>query len=124
MFILKVDGEFCAAHRLPNYEGHCSRLHGHTWKVTAAFKATEVDERTGIAFDFAIAKQMLRGLLQQLDHRNLNGIFANPTAELIAQRLYTKLRVGLQMRKQLGPVTVHSVTVWESSRARVTYSEE
>ena len=30
---LRIKSKFSAAHKLPNYNGDCANLHGHTWKV-------------------------------------------------------------------------------------------
>ena len=30
--LLKIKRKFSCAHRLPNYEGKCEALHGHTWE--------------------------------------------------------------------------------------------
>ncbi|HEX59299.1 MAG TPA: hypothetical protein ENF26_04020, partial [Methanomicrobia archaeon] len=36
-FRLGVTARFSAAHRLPQHEGKCKELHGHTYKVEVIF---------------------------------------------------------------------------------------
>ncbi len=123
MFELSVDTHFSAAHCLDGYQGDCARMHGHTWKVTAAIKGTGQDE-VGMVVDFKVLSAALDDIIEPFDHRTLNDIEdfreINPTAENIARFIYGKLAQALRAY----PVTISSVTVAESDRYRVTYREE
>ena len=72
--------KFDAAHRLPDYEGACSRLHGHTW-----FLDVEVEGpigREGFVMDFAELKRLVSAkVISVVDHQNLNDFMVNPTCE-------------------------------------------
>jgi 6-pyruvoyltetrahydropterin/6-carboxytetrahydropterin synthase len=120
---LKVITEFAAAHRLRDYEGACSRLHGHNWKVEIEAEATSLNE-LGMAIDFKLLKEAARAAVNNLDHRVLNEVTPfdrkNPTAENLAAYLYEALR------RQVGDsrIRVAAVTVWENDRACVRYIEE
>ncbi len=70
-YTISAQAHYDAAHFLNNYEGNCSRLHGHRYVVEAALQATELDD-SGIAFDFVDLKKALRGIADELDHENLN----------------------------------------------------
>ncbi len=70
-YTVSAQAHYDAAHFLRNYEGKCSRLHGHRYVVEAALQATELDD-SGIAFDFIDLKKELRGIADALDHENLN----------------------------------------------------
>ncbi len=70
-YTISAQAHYDAAHFLNNYEGKCSRLHGHRYVVEAALQATELDD-SGIAFDFIDLKKALRGIADELDHENLN----------------------------------------------------
>ena len=70
-YTISAQAHYDAAHFLRNYEGKCSRLHGHRYVVEAALQATELDD-SGIAFDFIDLKKALRGIADELDHENLN----------------------------------------------------
>lgn len=119
---LTVFAEFAAAHTLRDYPGDCSRLHGHNWKVEVEVEATALDQY-GMGMDFKEIRQAARALAAELDHRNLNDIApfdrVNPTAENIAAWFYR----GLSETLNTATVRVTAVTIWETDRARVKYSE-
>ena len=55
---------FDASHRLLNYQGKCSRLHGHRWRVQVWMTGT-ADESTGILLDYNVIKD----LVERFDHQ-------------------------------------------------------
>jgi len=122
-YTMKIVTDFAAAHYLRDYEGVCNRLHGHNWKVEVHVSATALD-RVGMGMDFKEIKDATRQLLGGLDHYNLNDIAPfdtiNPTAENIAAFFYQKLSETLNS----DVVQVSGVTIWETDRACVTYTEE
>ena len=88
---LDVEFYFAAAHRLPRYEGPCFRLHGHNYKMFVAVEG-EVDPKTGMIADFGVLKQTVQEhVLARVDHRNLNDVLDNPTAENIARWVWEAL---------------------------------
>jgi len=116
---LTVRAHFDAAHALSGYPGECSELHGHTWDVEVKVEGDELDE-IGIVYDFKLLKKDLRAVLDPLDHAFLNEIppfdAVNPTAENLAQEIYTALR------DRMSPsVQVTEVAVWESPEAKITF---
>lgn len=122
-YTLKVVSDFASAHTLRDYPGDCSRMHGHNWKVEVEVQATALD-KAGMGIDFKLIKQATRELSDRLDHRYLNEITPfdalNPTAENIAAWFYRELSTALN-RPQL---EVSAVTLWETERACVRYTEE
>ena len=100
--------EFDAAHRLPGYDGKCARVHGHTYEVEVVVEGP-VDEKTGFLMDFYDLKEALRSVLEELDHRDLNEILDNPTAECIADHI----RAGLEAVLLATPAALVSVKLWE-----------
>ena len=115
MYLLRIQGEFHAAHFLNDYPGDCRRLHGHSWKVEAELAFLELDT-LGVATDFRSLKQTLKDILP--DHLLLNDAYpgVNPTAENLARILFQQLRA-----KQ--PEAV-ALTVWESSNCGCRYTPE
>jgi 6-pyruvoyltetrahydropterin/6-carboxytetrahydropterin synthase len=89
------DFTFEAAHCLPNVpEGHkCRRLHGHSYRVRV-FVAGPLDSHAGWVVDFADIKAACKPIFDQLDHYYLNEIagLENPTAERIAEWLWTRIK--------------------------------
>ena len=105
-YTISAQAHYDAAHFLNNYEGKCSRLHGHRYVVEAALQATELDD-SGIAFDFIDLKKALRGIADELDHENLNELpqfrevetsaenQAKYFFEELSRRLPTQMATGL-----------------------------
>ena len=120
---LKIVTDFASAHTLRDYPGDCSRMHGHNWKVEVELVARELDQ-VGMGIDFKEIKQATKQVAKQLDHRYLNDLEPftkiNPTAENIAAYFYEQLSEKLND----GRVSISAVTLWETERACVTYSEE
>lgn len=123
VYTLKVLTEFASAHTLTNYPGACARMHGHNWKVELEVSATRLDD-IGIAIDFKTMKREANKVCDELDHRYLNEIppfdQINPTAENLAAYLYQRLSETINSES----VKVSAVTLWETDRACVRYSEE
>lgn len=120
---LKILTDFAAAHTLRNYPGACSRMHGHNWKVELEVEASQLNE-LGIAIDFRDMKKTTNEICDRLDHQYLNDVppfnKLNPTAENIAAYLYTE--IGKQINSDTAKVK--ALTLWETDRACVRYSEE
>ena len=87
---LHTEGWFDAAHHLEKYEGACSRLHGHTYKVEVWVKGNEEQlNEAGILWDFGNLKQIIK----KFDHRSLDDIYkVNSTAENQCIEIYNQLR--------------------------------
>ena len=123
MFEIEIVLPVSAAHQLRGYNGNCSNLHGHNYRVTVTVRSNELD-RIGIALDFRKLKQELDSLLEEYDHRNLSELpefqELNPTSEVLARTIYR--RMGEKMNG--GPIRVWKVRVGESDSSAVTYFED
>ena len=122
-YTLKILADFASAHTLRDYPGDCSRMHGHNWKVEVEVTATALNEYE-MGMDFKTIKTATRELAKTLDHRYLNDIppfdVRNPTAENIAQYFYQHLSDTLN----INTARVSAVTLWETERACVRYTED
>jgi 6-pyruvoyltetrahydropterin/6-carboxytetrahydropterin synthase len=121
MYRVFVESHFTAAHQLRGYEGQCGRLHGHTWKVRVEVESGTVDA-IGISLDFKELKRLIDAPLERLDHYHINEVppfdVENPTAENLSRYIYREIRDRLP-----DGVSVAAVTVWESDKYGVSYSE-
>ncbi|HOT06231.1 MAG: Dihydroneopterin monophosphate aldolase [Methanosaeta sp. PtaB.Bin039] len=99
--------EFDAAHRLPGYPGKCARVHGHTYRVEAVLDGPVGED--GFVMDFFLVKEMLAAAVSEMDHRDLNEVEPNPTAEHLAYRIYRHLDQELQGHG----VSLVSIRLWE-----------
>ena len=104
---------FEAAHHLINYHGKCENPHGHSYKLVVTIKG-DVDEKTGMVMDFLEIKKIVKtNVLLKLDHKDLNDVIENSSAELIAEWIWQQL-------KDLLPL--HEVKLWETENSWVTYN--
>lgn len=122
LYTLKVLNEISSSHVIEGHTGKCARLHGHNWKIEVEVACTRLD-RLGMGMDFADFKEHVKVVTEPLDHRHLNDLpgfeQCNPTAENVAAYVY--LEVGKRINRE--DVRVVAVTIWETSRASVRYTE-
>lgn len=123
VYNLKVVTDFAAAHTLREYPGACARMHGHNWKVEAEVVATALDD-AGMGVDFKVIRREIKDITERLDHQYLNDLEPftelNPTAENIAAHIHAALSERLNSES----LRVAAITLWETERACVRYSEE
>jgi 6-pyruvoyltetrahydropterin/6-carboxytetrahydropterin synthase len=81
-------------------------------------------DKVGMGMDFKVIKKATKDLINELDHYNLNDIAPfdkiNPTAENISAYLYKELSARLNN----DTAKVEAITLWETDRACVTYTED
>lgn len=110
---LNVQFEFCAAHRLPNYDGPCNRVHGHNYRFVVTI-AGEPDEHSGMIMDFVEIERIVKELVvDKIDHRDLNDFLENPTAEFIVKWFWELLEPPLEGLQQ--------IELWEMEGLSVSY---
>ena len=71
MYFIKSEDSFDAAHFLKDYEGKCSNIHGHRWRVIVEVKQEKLSEEKqtrGMVFDFSVLKKLIKGLCDNFDH--------------------------------------------------------
>lgn len=98
------DFVFDAAHFILDEKGSpCEEPHGHTYRFTVVVEGSVKED--GMVIDFRdIKKTVNEKIMPKLDHKDLNKVFDNPTAENIAQWIYEQLKTEMN---------VVSVRVWE-----------
>ncbi|BAA29724.1 6-pyruvoyl trahydropterin synthase family protein [Pyrococcus horikoshii] len=99
-----VRTSFDAAHAV-KVGDHWEDVHGHTFFLEVAI---EGEIKNGYVMDFLELRKIVEEITKELDHRNLNNIFENPTTENIA------LWIGERIRDKLPPyVKLKRVVLWE-----------
>jgi 6-pyruvoyltetrahydropterin/6-carboxytetrahydropterin synthase len=102
---MKVYREFYfdASHYLPGYKGKCEQFHGHTYRLEVGVCGNVGID--GMLMDFNEIKRIVSSkIIEPLDHRNLNDLFKNPTAENIASWIFKELKKEMPL---------YSVKLWE-----------
>jgi 6-pyruvoyl-tetrahydropterin synthase len=127
VFSVTVRDQTMVAHSLRGEVfGPAQRLHGATFVVDATFRGDHLDA-DGILVDIGRATEQLRGVLADLDYRNLDDVAAfggtNTTTEVlarhVAEQLAQRLREGGIGRP--AAVTALVVTLHESPTAWASY---
>ena len=140
MYILKTEHSFDAAHFLYGYDGKCSNIHGHRWKIILEVKTEELKDdvqHRGMYVDFGELKKDLREIADAMDHAviiekntlkkttlealksenfQIIALDFRPTAENMARYFYEKI-------KALG-YNMQAVTVYETPTNGATYMEQ
>lgn len=139
MYILETEQSFDSAHFLSGYNGKCSNLHGHRWRIIAriAREQLSTEQQTrDMVIDFGDFKDALGRLTDNLDHsliietgslkpKTLKALREEnfkiiefpfrPTAEQFARYFYEKL-------KELS-FPVYNISVYETPNNCATYQE-
>lgn len=140
MYILKIEHSFDSAHFLKGYDGKCSNIHGHRWKIKVEVQATNLingGQLDGMVEDFGVLKKDLRKMIDFYDHsliiekdslRDLTlkclmedgfkiiTLNFRPTAENFSKFFFSKV-------KELG-YCPRKVTVYETPNNSATYMED
>lgn len=108
--------DFEAAHRLPQHPGKCRELHGHSYRLVVSVER-DVDPDSGMAIDFSDLKDVVRReVVEVLDHRDVNDLIDNPTAEVMAIWIWNRLARSLP--------GLDEVELWETRNCSVVYRGE
>lgn len=120
MLELIVERTFSAAHRLCDYEGACSRMHGHNYRVEVSVVGEEPGHN-GMLLDFGDLKAVCDRVIEDMDHRCLNELAPfvdrNPTSENIARHIFEQVAAALGDPR----LDVGYVRVWETPGQSAIY---
>lgn len=128
MYILTVEDYISAAHQLVGYQGKCENIHGHNWKVEISVYGEKLND-VGLLIDFHDLKKMIKEVLDEFDHTQLNDTEPfkniNPSSEHLSRVIYEKMSGVLSDYSAASgtEVKIVSVTVWESATCRSSYQK-
>lgn len=89
MFVTR-EFTFDSAHQLTDYYGKCESLHGHTYKLQVTLEGEM--QKNGLVIDFVVLKRIVKKhVLDILDHRVLNEVVKNPSAENLVVWIWNQL---------------------------------
>jgi 6-pyruvoyltetrahydropterin/6-carboxytetrahydropterin synthase len=113
--------EFESAHRLPWHQGKCQFLHGHSYKLEVCIES-EALKPEGIVEDFGTLKQAInQEIIETHDHKFLNELYENPTAELMTKAFFILLETYWKEHKLNG--WIKWVRLYETSNSYAEYSK-
>lgn len=118
--ILRLTETISAGHYLTlPYKSKCSTQHGHNWRIEVSLECS-ANKLTdyGMVIDFSELKQVIRSL----DHKNLNEVLPQPTAENMG--LYLVDIITKRLLEINPSAKVVQVRVVESEGSEVTITCE
>jgi 6-pyruvoyltetrahydropterin/6-carboxytetrahydropterin synthase len=125
MYEVTVEAGFSSGHYLRNYRGKCENPHGHNYKVRVTLSGRELDE-AGLLLDFKLLKQVMRPVIDRIDHQMLNDLSPftelNPSAENLARYFFDETNQQLA-KMTAGRVKVKDCTIYETDTTTATYYE-
>ena len=71
MYQLTTHASFDSAHFLSGYEGKCSNIHGHRWKLEVTVQSETLEQTgqiRGMVVDFGQLKDDIKKLADEFDH--------------------------------------------------------
>ena len=125
MFEVTVEAGFSSGHYLRNYRGKCENPHGHNYRVFVTLIGKELDE-AGLLLDFKLLKQVMRPVVDRLDHQMINDLepftTINPSAENLARYFYEETAKQLD-EMTAGRVQIKDCTLYETDTSFARYYE-
>ena len=125
MYEVTAEDTFAAGHYLRDYKGKCENPHGHNYKVQVTLQGRDLD-RAGLLLDFKDLKNVMKHVIDYLDHQMINDLEPftrlNPSAENLAKYFYDETNVKLKQTTD-GRVGVKQVTIWETDTSIARYYE-
>jgi 6-pyruvoyltetrahydropterin/6-carboxytetrahydropterin synthase len=122
LFEVMTEVSFDSAHFLRDYEGKCTRLHGHTYRLQAYAQGQQLSSQ-GILLDLTCFKELCQQAVAEFDHQTINEVppfdQMNPTAENLAAHFFRLLQPVVKERG----LKLAKVVVWESPTSGASYSE-
>jgi len=104
---------FSASHRLPHHEGQCAHLHGHNYKlevqVTGLVQTS--GPAKGMVMDFNDLTAIVSETVLNHDHKHLNDIYHNPTAEVMIDAMAKQISFSLP-----NGVELLTLKLWETEK--------
>lgn len=132
MYQLSKSFSFEFAHRLPDHDGKCRRLHGHSGLLTVVVKGNDLytdGPKVGMLLDYGDISSVVELFVGEfLDHHYLNestGLL-NPTSEALAKWVYERLvhkiaRLRVDPQSGISLISLKSVSVHETCTSACTF---
>ena len=101
MYQLTTHASFDSAHFLAGYQGKCSNLHGHRWKLEVTVSSEKLEEEgqiRGMVGDFGELKKDVKDLADEFDHCLIieTGSLKEKTMEALAEEDFRIIQVDFR----------------------------
>lgn len=139
MYVLKTEHSFDSAHFLAGYEGKCSNIHGHRWRVEIEVQSEALKsggQLDGMIIDFGDLKSDVKDMVDYFDHALIiqENTMREQTLNCLVEDGFKVLQVGFRptaenfaafffrIMKEKG-YNVKSATVYETPTNSASYEE-
>lgn len=139
MFTLVSENSFDAAHFLHGYNGKCSNIHGHRWRVVVEIfsdKLSDDKQTRGMVVDFDTLKEDIKQEVDYFDHSLIieEGTLKEKTYEALKEEGIRLVELNFRTtaenfskyfydRFEKKGYNVKRVSVYETSNNCATYSK-
>ena len=120
---------FEACHHLPNYNGKCANVHGHSYKLEVTVSAEKnftmrhSSPYNNMVIDFSTLKSIVNAeVVNKYDHQDLNEFFSMPTAESMVVEMFEDIRSKLN--DMFDFVRLEEVKLWETEDSYASFRGE
>ena len=115
--------EFSSSHCLDDYDGICSRVHGHNWVLRVYYEFEALDGG-GLTIDYLDLRAGLeKVVLPRFDHLHLNDVppfdTISPTSENLVAEIFRICSGELSFKGG----RLKEIELWETSKDMVRYGE-
>lgn len=140
MFALKSEHSFDAAHFLHGYNGKCSNIHGHRWRVVVEIfseKLKDDNHTRGMVVDFDTLKEDIKAEVDYFDHALIieKDTLMNKTLQALIEEGIKLIQVDFRTTAEnfskfffdkfvSKGYSVKSVSVYETPNNCATYCED
>lgn len=140
---LTKEFRFECAHALTGYDGKCSRIHGHSYKLLVTIKGMTCSAKNGMVIDFRDIKSMVESsIIDKFDHSlvlsneaplaselkesypNVILLDGRPTCENLILLIVRTLKGQMESDFKFKDFTLQSVRLWETNTSYAEWCEE
>ena len=121
MYQLTTHASFDSAHFLSGYEGKCSNIHGHRWKLEVTVQSETLEQTgqiRGMVVDFGQLKDDIKKLADEFDHSLIieDGTLKEKTVEALKEENFKMIFVDFRPTVSGTGISNNSCTVFVDFR--------
>lgn len=131
MITISKQYSFDAAHQLYDFKetigwnhrtfGKCANLHGHTYNLEVEVTGN-VSEDTGMVLNYFDLDEIVKPIVESLDHKNLNDVFSGlTTAERMVAEIATRIRRAILAKFPDIRIELSKVTFQETPKTKAVW---
>lgn len=131
MITISKQYSFDAAHQLYDHNeseewnqntfGKCAQLHGHTYNLEVEVTGN-VSEDTGMVLNYFDLDEIVKPIVESLDHKNLNDVFSGlTTAERMVAEIATQIRKAILAKFPDIWIELTKITLQETPKTKAVW---